>query len=1055
MRKLSLIPFMIWLAPSVAAADERSNSDAEWAAEILNVVPEGKPKAPNLALTLKPFQLDTLVFDFPSGLRIMFQQDNTSPVVAVTTLLDVGASDDPETEAGMAHVLEHSWFLSSQEGASSVWTLQKSDMGCSLNASTGYDATTYMSVCPSTEMERLLRLNSALIMDPINGVTEEQLATELEVVRNEIRMRTENGNIPGFSIMEFVAKHTFGDGHPYFKPMAGDHTTVRNIQLDKVETWVKEHYKPEKATIMVVGDFDTSDPRDLLSMLYENLDPQMFHPALTEELLAYAPREGIEEPQQDNPDHWWLVAMDPDQPEQMLNLLAQGELPVRSEQYAQFEVTKPANDEFGIYESTVEDPWVVVTWPMPPAYQGQDMLMRMLGFTMNIAINGASYINHKPLEEIDSNIKAWDGCHPQLGKYGTAMVCSATLKDGSKSPEQTAERIINQLYLLNAPEFQHELINMYGRDRMNELARILRSLDLYAAVGSGRATDIARFAHYRGRPDYHSAAMQEVMTIELPTVLGMLSQYITREQSTSFMVKPVDRDDVQSVSGDGSDHYANSNRGAGDTHTVPLETITAELIREKYQGPDFNEMVDITLPNGLRVIVAPHGEAPMALTTLMSRGGDADATDLTGDFVWSFSGMEDTDDPLQIAGTWYNSRNAAHEALTLKGSSGNLDGLLWMLRDGVDNLKPDTAYKKEWLKDLKELAVAELSDVDFHAQDLISLHINPTRFSPQRDFDKIERIASMGAADIQKQLNQRWQPSNTILLIVGDVDPKQAVEQAAIYFGNWQAKGAEAPPSAVELTAPQPVGGQKVLVFDKPGVTQVQVELTCPGYFSGYEAWPEHDVLGTSMGNVITNILREESGVVYSPFVASVASLDHPRVIFSANVQNSASVFALQSYYKLLDQVEAGEFSDITFRYAQLQQANSRAASLQSQDQLHGFLERSLARSNGWDYANNYEARLAAMDIASLQTTLGDCKDNSIATLIGPEELLVAQLTEAGIPHEVIDWKQRGYDMHAAMDPRGAKKAAKKRAKAEKKAKKQAEKAEKKAAKNESSTASK
>ena len=201
MRKLSLIPFMIWLAPSVAAADERSNPDAEWAAEILNVVPEGKPKAPNLALTLKPFQLDTLVFDFPSGLRIMFQQDNTSPVVAVTTLLDVGASDDPETEAGMAHVLEHSWFLSSQEGASSVWTLQKSDMGCSLNASTGYDATTYMSVCPSTEIERLLRLNSALIMDPINGVTEEQLATELEVVRNEIRMRTENGNIPGFSIM--------------------------------------------------------------------------------------------------------------------------------------------------------------------------------------------------------------------------------------------------------------------------------------------------------------------------------------------------------------------------------------------------------------------------------------------------------------------------------------------------------------------------------------------------------------------------------------------------------------------------------------------------------------------------------------------------------------------------------------------------------------------------------------------------------------------------------------------------------------------------------------
>ena len=36
--------------------------------------------------------------------------------------------------------------------------------------------------------------------------------------------------------------------------------------------------------------------------------------------------------------------------------------------------------------------------------------------------------------------------------------------------------------------------------------------------------------------------------------------------------------------------------------------------------------------------------------------------------------------------------------------------------------------------------------------DLISLHINPTRFSPQRDFDKTERIALLGAADVQKQL---------------------------------------------------------------------------------------------------------------------------------------------------------------------------------------------------------------------------------------------------------------------------------------------------------------
>ena len=94
--------------------------------------------------------------------------------------------------------------------------------------------------------------------------------------------------------------------------------------------------------------------------------------------------------------------------------------------------------------------------------------------------------------------------------------------------------------------------------------------------------------------------MQEVMTIELPTVLGMLSQYITREQSTSFMVKPVDRDDVQSVSGDGPTITPTQSWRWRHAHGA-LETITAD---DPVPGPDFNEMVDITLPNGLRVIVA-------------------------------------------------------------------------------------------------------------------------------------------------------------------------------------------------------------------------------------------------------------------------------------------------------------------------------------------------------------------------------------------------------------------------------------------------------------------
>ncbi|MEE2751730.1 MAG: insulinase family protein, partial [Myxococcota bacterium] len=114
-----------------------------------------RPERPDLSFKAVPYDLQTLMFTFPSGFRLMFQQDNTLPIVAITTAFDVGAADDPEGQEGLAHLLEHSWFLSQQADYPKIWALQVDDMGCNLNAFTNYDNTVYMSVCPARELNRL------------------------------------------------------------------------------------------------------------------------------------------------------------------------------------------------------------------------------------------------------------------------------------------------------------------------------------------------------------------------------------------------------------------------------------------------------------------------------------------------------------------------------------------------------------------------------------------------------------------------------------------------------------------------------------------------------------------------------------------------------------------------------------------------------------------------------------------------------------------------------------------------------------------------------------
>jgi predicted Zn-dependent peptidase len=1005
---------------------------------------------PDLTFKSDPFSLETMVFNLPSGLRLMFQQDNTLPTVAITTTFDVGSSDDPEGQDGMAHVLEHSWFLSTQPDMPKIWTMQQSDMGCSLNAFTNFDNTVYMSVCPARELQRMLELVSHLVMNPVREVTAEQLENEIEVVRNEIRMRSENGNIPFFPIQNFIGKHTYGDDHPYHRAIAGDHETVRNITLASMNAWVDENYKPENATIMVVGDFDASDVREVMTWILANMDPKMIHPKLTKELIAFAPREGVDKPDRDNPDHWWLVAMDPENPDQMLPDVLTAELPIRAREFAGVTVPERRTAEFGVYESTVEDPWVVVTWPLPPAYQGQDTLMRMTGFTMDIVANGMSWMNHSPVEDVDNNIDEWQGCGALSGKYGTTMMCAATIKDADKNPEHTAERILDQLYMVYNPDFQKQLFNMYGQVRMDILAGTLRSLDLYASVGAGRATDISIFAHFMGRPDVHSTAMNEAMTLELAAVQGMMEQYITRDKASSFLVKPVERDDVLEVSAEGTDHYAVSGLGAGENHTLTIDQITPDLLRDAFLGPDLEKVRDYTFSNGLRVVILPHGEAPMAVATVITRGGYGN--DATGreDFAWTFSEWN-REDALTVAGQWSQGRTESYEYVTLKGSSGNLDGILWMLRDAIDNRDHAVRNKGTWLDDSKDDIVSDFGELDFHVSDLIRQHVNPGHFAANWDHADLDRLIKMTGGEVKDIIANRWQPSNATLLIVGNVDPAQALADSQTYFGGWKPGRGVEPYVVGEVQKPKPVGGQKVYVLDKKGVTQTEVNLACPGYFHGYDAWPAHGVLSTGLRNAATDILRETSGVVYSPYAGSSSNLTSATVQFSAPVQNSAANYARDTYIKLAQQVETDGIEEKYFRYSQWTMANQLVSTLQSQDQVYGYLSGLIGAGKSWEYIFTYEERLADMQSEDLQKTLGKCVENSITTFAGPVDEVTDQLDEAGVAYEVIDWKQRGYDMHHAVDPKGAAKAAKKRAKAKaKKAKKEAKEAKEAKKKGES-----
>ena len=94
--------------------------------------------------------------------------------------------------------------------------------GTALNASTGYDVTTYFYQLPSNKLELWAYLESERFQNPVMR----EFYTERDVVIEERRMRTDSSPI-GRLIEEFLALAYIG--HPYGRPVVGYRSDLDSV----------------------------------------------------------------------------------------------------------------------------------------------------------------------------------------------------------------------------------------------------------------------------------------------------------------------------------------------------------------------------------------------------------------------------------------------------------------------------------------------------------------------------------------------------------------------------------------------------------------------------------------------------------------------------------------------------------------------------------------------------------------------------------------------------------------------------------------------------------
>jgi zinc protease len=190
-----------------------------------------------------------------NGLRVISAVDHSNPTVAIQVWYHVGSKDDPAGRSGFAHLFEHIMFKATKNMKSEMMDRLTEDVGGFNNAFTNPDVTVYYEVVPSNYLETLLWAEG----DRLSGLTvdEPNFKSERSVVQEEYR---QSYLAPPYGMLEYLIEQQSFTTHPYKRPTIGSIEDLDAASLENVRKFHETFYRPDNATLVVVGDFD---PRQL------------------------------------------------------------------------------------------------------------------------------------------------------------------------------------------------------------------------------------------------------------------------------------------------------------------------------------------------------------------------------------------------------------------------------------------------------------------------------------------------------------------------------------------------------------------------------------------------------------------------------------------------------------------------------------------------------------------------------------------------------------------------------------------------------------------------
>lgn len=186
-----------------------------------------------------------------NGVTLIFEKRDL-PVVSVGFAVRFGGINEPLSERGIAHFIEHMLYKGTKKRTSKQISQQIEKNGGVMNGFTEEQVTAFWCKMPSDKLKIALNVLSDMVKNPL--LDKKEMEKERKVIFEEMKIYHDSPQHYVFDkIQNFLYKNPLG------APLIGTHESMNSIDRKKLLKKFREAYKSENIILCVVGNADFQD----------------------------------------------------------------------------------------------------------------------------------------------------------------------------------------------------------------------------------------------------------------------------------------------------------------------------------------------------------------------------------------------------------------------------------------------------------------------------------------------------------------------------------------------------------------------------------------------------------------------------------------------------------------------------------------------------------------------------------------------------------------------------------------------------------------------------